>query len=116
MPRHLYSCNVEKKPQTGGFWSQVGRDNVPRYGMNPCSETRNRALLAVFNQSWFVSPSRRRGPGKRTAFEPSTPASFEESLSWSSLFSSSTTNSTVAPEESADFVRPLSRSNSSEDR
>src|SRR5487761_788980 len=88
----------------------------PSFGMNPYSETKNWAHLAVFYLAFVASSSRRRGLGKRTAFESSSPDTCGETPPSFSLFPSSTTNSTVAPGESAEFVRPLSRSNSSGDR
>src|SRR5712664_4927519 len=42
------------------------------FGLNPCCETKNRAHLAAFYSALLVSPSRRRGLGKRTAFESSS--------------------------------------------
>jgi len=58
---------------------------------------------------------RRRGLGKRTAFVSSSPDTSGETLSWFSLFSSFTTNFTVAPEKLTEFSWMLFRSNSSGD-
>jgi len=67
--------------------------------MNPCSETNSLGTLAAFHSAFVASPSRRRGLGKRTAFESSSPDSFVEALSSFSPFPSFTINCTVAPRE-----------------
>ncbi len=58
-----------------GWYSAVnGLKSDSTFGLNPCCETKNRAHLAAFYSALLVSPSRRRGLGKRTAFESSSPA------------------------------------------
>src|SRR5437667_11488727 len=48
---------------------------APNSGLNPCCETENRAHLAAFYSALLVSPSRRRGLGKRTEFQYPSPHS-----------------------------------------
>jgi hypothetical protein len=50
-------------PSKGGF----GPILDSKSGMNPYSETKNRAHLAAFHSDFVASSSRRRGLGKRTA-------------------------------------------------
>src|SRR5262249_54946816 len=95
------------------FSAAIGPKLDPSFGMNPCSETKLLGTLCRFHWSFVASPSRRRGLGKRTAFESSSPDSSVEPLSWFSLFPSCTTNFTVAPGEIAEFPSRLCRSNSS---
>jgi integrase len=57
-----------------GVLDAIGRQLDVNGGMNPCSETKNWAHLTAFYSALLVSPSRRRGLGKRMAFESSSPA------------------------------------------
>ena len=50
------------------------------FGVNPSNETKNRAHLQFFHLALVASCSRRRGLGKRTAFESSSPDSSVASL------------------------------------
>jgi hypothetical protein len=59
--------------------------------------------------AFVASCSRRRGLGKRTAFESSSPDACGETLSWLSVFSSFAKNSTIAPREFAKLHAQIPR-------
>jgi len=57
---------------------ELGRKMGAKLGVNPFSETKSLGTLRRFHRSFIASCSRRRGLGKRTAFESSAPAIGDE--------------------------------------
>src|SRR5262245_49048997 len=64
-----YTRSELKRLIETGFKETDGPDVDALFGMNPCSETKLLGTLCRFHWSFVASPSRRRGLGKRTAFE-----------------------------------------------